>query len=241
MPPPRKHRLRHAGALAANSPLRELVTAMARCDSGTASKTPVAGAVAAIGSSARRLGLLESSALTKSFHCCACTAKARCGLSRSSPRAGRLRKFSTTWAWIAYRHGFRRPVGRRCGTSKTWPTCMTLMHRPILCQRHRNFNSISASTGDGPRPVSGAHAGHVRHQGPGCDHMVDVLALCPSTAHDVSVPSESFQVAATRHEPVSWRDGKMAAAIRWFMRLNRLSSGHFVGGAQERTARRRRL
>jgi hypothetical protein len=53
VPPPRKHRLRYFGALAPNSPLREVVTAMATRHSGATSKAPVAGAVAAIGSSAR--------------------------------------------------------------------------------------------------------------------------------------------------------------------------------------------
>ena len=80
-------------------------------------------------------------------------------------------------------------------------------------------SSISASTGDGPRPVSSAHAehaghaGHARHHGPGCDQMIDALTFCPSAVHDISVPRESFQAAAARHEPFSWRDGKMAAAL----------------------------
>jgi hypothetical protein len=38
VPPPRKHRLRHFGVSAPNSPLREFVTAMVRSDSGTSHK-----------------------------------------------------------------------------------------------------------------------------------------------------------------------------------------------------------
>jgi hypothetical protein len=53
VPPPRKHKLRYFGALAPNSPLREVVIAMARGDSGATSKAPATGAVATIGSSAR--------------------------------------------------------------------------------------------------------------------------------------------------------------------------------------------
>ena len=53
VPPPRKHRLRTFGALALNCPLHNIVTALVRGDSGATSKTPVAGAAAAIGSSAR--------------------------------------------------------------------------------------------------------------------------------------------------------------------------------------------
>jgi hypothetical protein len=52
-PPPRKHKLRYFGALAPNSPLREVVIAMALRHSGATTKAPDAGAVAAIGSSAR--------------------------------------------------------------------------------------------------------------------------------------------------------------------------------------------
>ena len=53
VPPPRKHRLRYFGVLAPNSPLRSVVIALARGDPGSTGKAPVAGAVAAIGSSAR--------------------------------------------------------------------------------------------------------------------------------------------------------------------------------------------
>ena len=50
---PRKHRLRYFGVFAPNSLLREFITAMVRSDSGATSTESVAGAVAAIGSSAR--------------------------------------------------------------------------------------------------------------------------------------------------------------------------------------------
>ena len=40
--------------------------------------------------------------------------------------------------------------------------------------------------------------------------------------HDVAASRETFQTAAARHDPVSWRDGKMAATIGRLMRLSLL-------------------
>jgi hypothetical protein len=171
VPPPRRHRLRYFGALAPNSPLRSILTALARGDSGATGKTPVAGA--AVGSSARDAWASLNRAHRRSVPTAVLALWRPDAIqSRSSAPAPSSRRFRATPAWLVARPGSHRPKGRRCGTSKTWPTRMMPTNRPILCQSRRNISSISASAGDERRAPGAAQAGQVRQQGPDCSEKM---------------------------------------------------------------------